>query len=492
MEEFKWNFLIFFAIIFFFNTSAEAQKISSESKIKQESLFDINRPLERESITNVPDGFRVIAVGDLIISRPLSQYAGQDRAFSKILNAMKNSDVVYGNMESTILDLRNFTGYPYSFEGDWTNSSLPSVADDLKKMGFSLVSRANNHALDWGLEGMRETSKWLDKSEIKWTGVGENRGQARAPGFFESPKGRVALVSFASTYRPTTDSLPAHGAAPARPGLSALSVSQIIYLPADNFKTLLKLKCNLYSTECESVSSEFNLFGRTFRQSNSFYYEFIPNEDDVSEIYQSIRSGKQNADFLIASIHAHECSVDCDDVTKPEIPAAFLRPLAHDAIDSGADVFVTTGIHNIGPIEIYHGRPIFYGLGNFFWTDIQLPLPYDLYQQNKTEIKQAFLHAERATDYDLTALLNARSFANAFTFQTVLAQSIFAHNQLSSIQLYAVDLGYGRKLTESGIPRLATPEKASVIFKAIQDANQKYGLPLLNMSISGSIATIKP
>jgi poly-gamma-glutamate synthesis protein (capsule biosynthesis protein) len=152
---------------------------------------------------------------------------------------------------------------------------------------------------------------------------------------------------------------------------------------------------------------------------------------------------------------------------------------------------VTTGIHNIGPIEIYHGRPIFYGLGNFFWTDIQLPLPYDLYQQNKTEIKQAFLHAERATDYDLTALLNARSFANAFTFQTVLAQSIFAHNQLSSIQLYAVDLGYGRKLTESGIPRLATPEKASVIFKAIQDANQKYGLPLLNMSI-GSIATIKP
>lgn len=31
-------------------------------------------------------------------------------------------------------------------------------------MGFSMLSRANKHSLDWGLEGMRETSRLLDEA----------------------------------------------------------------------------------------------------------------------------------------------------------------------------------------------------------------------------------------------------------------------------------------------------------------------------------------
>jgi poly-gamma-glutamate capsule biosynthesis protein CapA/YwtB (metallophosphatase superfamily) len=55
-----------------------------------------------------------------------------------------------------------------------------------------------------------------------------------------------------------------------------------------------------------------------------------------------------------------------------EEPPDFLVDLAHKAIDNGADAFVGHGIHLVRAIEIYRGKPIFYGLGEFFrmmdWT----------------------------------------------------------------------------------------------------------------------------
>ncbi len=475
------------------SATAAAQQVNPAGPgIKNPSLLDPNRPPQRELQTNVPDGFTVTAVGDLIISRPLSQYAARDPQFKAVLDALHGTDVLYGNLETTIFDVRTFKGYPYSFEGDWTNSSLPTVARDLRAMGFDLVSRANNHSFDWGIEGMRETNAWLDRAGIAYAGVGEDRALARAAAYFESPKARVGLVSFASTYRPTTDALPAQGAAPARPGLSALAVSEVIDLPADDMQSLAHVSCRLYRVGCGEVPTTIALFDNTFKVSDTFHYEYTVDPEDLAGIDAAIRSGKQNGDFLIAAIHSHECSIGCDDSRKAELPAAFLRGVAHGAIDSGADMFVTTGIHNLGPIEIYRGRPIFYGLGNFFWSDIQLPLPHDLYQENAALLAGVYAHPERVSPYDLSAALNAKSFANSFTFQSVIAKSTFVHNRLANITLYALDLGYGRKLTTSGIPELADPSTARTIFARIVAATRQYGLPPLDMRVDGSVATILP
>jgi poly-gamma-glutamate capsule biosynthesis protein CapA/YwtB (metallophosphatase superfamily) len=472
---------------------AAVTTLGAGSQVKDPSLFDPRRPLERELQTNVPDGFTFTAVGDLIISRPLSQYAASDPAFASILRVLHRSDVVYGNMESTIFDVRTFKGYPYSFEGDWTNSSLPSVATDLRKMGFDIVSRANNHALDWGIDGMRETSRYLDAAGISWAGVGETRGLARAAGYYETPQARVGLVSFASTYRPTSDALPAEGAAPARPGISALAVTQSVGLPPAEMSKMASIGCGVEGSSCASDAAEkpLTVFGTTFVPSTRFRYEYMVDPEDLSGIESSIRSGKQNGDFLIVSIHSHECSVDCDDPKRPQLAADFLKTVAHDAIDRGADAFVTTGIHNLGPIEIYRGRPIFYGLANFFWSDIQLPLPHDLFQENAALLQRAFTHPGRATPYDLAALLNAEEFANTFTFQSVMAQCTYEHNRLSRITLYAVDLGYGHKLTRSGVPELAPPNEAQQIFTRIAAATRQFGLPALDMHVDGSEATIQ-
>jgi poly-gamma-glutamate synthesis protein (capsule biosynthesis protein) len=43
----------------------------------------------------------------------------------------------------------------------------------------------------------------------------------------------------------------------------------------------------------------------------------------------------------------------------------YMTEIAHTAIDAGADVVIGHGPHYSLPVEIYKGKPIFYGLGSF-------------------------------------------------------------------------------------------------------------------------------
>ena len=171
--------------------------------------------------------------------------------------------------------------------------------------------------------------------------------------------------------------------------------------------------------------------------------------------------------------------------------------LAHQAIDAGADLFVTTGNHNLGALELYRSprrgvRPIFYGLGNFFWSDVQEVMPHDLYQDNRALLEQAWHDPARATGYDLTAPLNKDRFAHAFTFQSVIAVSRFENNEVSEVELQAVEGGYGEKLTRSGIPRRVLDAKAAAaIYQQIAEANRRFGLPILDLRLEGASARIR-
>jgi hypothetical protein len=105
-------------------------------------------------------------------------------------------------------------------------------------------------------------------------------------------------------------------------------------------------------------------------------------------------------------------------------------------------------------------------------------------------LAQAYRHPERATDYDLTAPLNAGSFATSFTFQSVLAQLSFAHGAVSAIRLYPVSLGYGDNLRSSGTPRLETrAAQASAILQQIVQRTAAFGLPALSLKACGGGAS---
>ncbi|MGH7117051.1 MAG: CapA family protein, partial [Stellaceae bacterium] len=43
----------------------------------------------------------------------------------------------------------------------------------------------------------------------------------------------------------------------------------------------------------------------------------------------------------------------------------YMTEIGHAAIDAGADLVIGHGPHYSLPVELYHGKPIFYGLGSF-------------------------------------------------------------------------------------------------------------------------------
>lgn len=437
-----------------------------------QEYFNPARPLQNELSVGVRDGFTLACVGDCIISRPLSQLARHDPDFAAIIDLLSGADIACGNLETSILDMDGFDGTPYSWDGDWPLTAEPTVAGDLAAMGIKLVARANNHALDWGLEGMRQTSARLKQASIAFAGVGEYQGQARSAAYSETAKGRVGLVSFATTYRPTTDALAQYGSCPGRPGLSALQLRKVTVVPPDVFRSLEEIHGKIHGQPATGTHERtLPLFGQEFECGDALQYRYEPDAHDLKQILQNIRLGKQHSDALVVAVHAHEAMND----SFPQLPTKFLTQLARDCIDAGADIFMVTGIHHLGPMEIYRGRPIFYGLANFFWSDIQQPLPEELYLKNRALVQSAFEYADPITDADLGNLMNAQSFASNLPFESLLVTSHFEDGRITEVRLHPVDLGYGMPLTKSGIPRLANQELGTKILQNVQHVSATFG-----------------
>jgi Putative enzyme of poly-gamma-glutamate biosynthesis (capsule formation) len=265
--------------------------------------------------------------------------------------------------------------------------------------------------------------------------------------------------------------------------VSALAVKKTMVVPESAMADLRRVAHDLYGASPggradKDQQNKLTLFNTQFESGQIRKLQYEVDPDDLAGILKAVRQGKQHSDFLLVTIHSHEPADTTSADPKNDFgdaPAEFVHELAKAAIDAGADAFLTTGIHHLGPIEIYKGRPIFYGLGNFFWSDIQEPMPADFYAQYQESIRGAFKSPEKATDADIANVLNAEAFAGDLPFESVISESRFEQGRLSEIRLYPVDLGYGMRLTESGIPRAATANKAMKILKRLEDISGPYG-----------------
>ena len=78
-----------------------------------------------------------------------------------------------------------------------------------------------------------------------------------------------------------------------------------------------------------------------------------------SVFIDGVRASKKEDEFLIASVHFGEEYATTSNARQKEV--------AHALINAGADVVIGTHPHVAEEMEIYHGRPIFYSLGNFIF-----------------------------------------------------------------------------------------------------------------------------
>ncbi len=437
------------------------------------------RDAARELTANVPDGFTLTTVGDCIVARPISQ--NRDAGFAGVARLLKDADATFGNFEGSLLDIRNFRGHPQAeFGGVWI-IGVPEVAKDLRAIGFDLMSRANNHATDWGLEGMRATSAALDAAGIVHAGVGEHRAAARAGRYADVEKGRIGLVAMASSFTPLSRAVPPVGEAPGRPGLNALRTTRTVLVTPDELKTLRALRdaqpAGSVRPDPNEPADEATVFGIKYRASDHHGFAYEADPIDQREILKSIRQAKQMTDFVIATIHAHEPG------NWSEQPADFLPGLAHAAIDAGADAFVGHGPHQLRGIEIYKGRPIYYSLGNFiFQLDLLEPVATDLYEQFKMD-------PIASTDAEFNAMWNGRVFGGEVWYQGVVPVAKYERGLVSEIRLYPIDLNYAARGADRGVPRLASAPVAKVILDRLQRLSQPFGTTI---AIEGPVGVIRP
>lgn len=85
--------------------------------------------------------------------------------FEDIKYYIQTADIAVGNLETTFAGSnRKYSGYP-------TFNTPEQLAYNLKKVGFDVVSTANNHCYDSGYSGIESTINYLDDADIAHTGT---------------------------------------------------------------------------------------------------------------------------------------------------------------------------------------------------------------------------------------------------------------------------------------------------------------------------------
>jgi poly-gamma-glutamate capsule biosynthesis protein CapA/YwtB (metallophosphatase superfamily) len=428
----------------------------------------------------IKDRFTFAAAGDTLYSLP--QTPLKDPEFDKVARILRGADVSFANDEGSIFDMRKFDGYLSAEVGGGGPVADPAVADDLKDMGIKVVSKANNHAMDWGIEGLQATERELDRVGLPHAGSGRNRAAARAPALIDTAKGRVAVVATASTF--TEDSvagLPL-GDMPGRPGISVLRTKKIILVTAAEMTGLRAIAARTggageMAALRPSPSTEATILGQTYRIADKPGLTYEMNRFDRFEILQAIRGAKQISDLTVFSIHAHETA---SGQSEDHAPADFLRTLFHEAVDAGADIIVAHGPHATRGVEIYKGKPIFYGLGSLFFLGSQRGAnpAYD-------EVESTGVDPHSFTRYEYS--MRWMSTLPQEWWESIIAISEFEQGKVKEIRLYPLDLRYAEHGVLRGVPQLAAGDLARSILERVRRDSVRFGT---DVRIENGIGTI--
>ncbi len=335
-----------------------------------EQVGGIRSPVYRTDVTDltrstVKDGFTFAAGGDLLGPyNPLSQLGDPD--INRMLKLLQDADVGFANHEASSFDLPGLPGTTYAAQngGGYPRFST-ALNRDFKTMGINLVSMANNHAGDWGSEGLLATLATVQASGIVQAGAGASMSDARRAGVLYTPRGNVGLIATASTFNPATEAMDGDGALKPRPGVSVLRVRPVVALNEEQMVLMRRLSAAWWRPNygVRDEPGAVTVGGATFKPGTDRGLTYLVDKADREAVISSISAAKRANDLVAFSIHAHEVATTGSTASAAE----FLPPLFHDAIDAGADIVLRSGPHVLGGVEIYKGKPIFYGLNSLFF-----------------------------------------------------------------------------------------------------------------------------
>jgi len=415
--------------------------------------------------------------GDSIITRKLSIYSEPD--FTKLIDLVRGADVAFTNLEMLFHD---YESYPMHESGGTWMRADPALLKDLVWAGFDFVSRANNHAGDYGVGAMRLTTKYVREAGLVQAGVGDNLTEAREAKFLETAARRIAFVSTASTFPDHSRASDTRGDVPGRPGLNPLRFTTTIVVSRETLEALRGVARQV-GQPGRGEGDALTLWGRRFVAGDAPGLRTEPNKADLDGMARVVRCASRMADCTVVSIHAHQGGKD------RTLPADFLIAFARAMIDAGADVVVGHGPHVVRGIEIYKGKAILYSVGDFiFENETLLRFPAEAYEAiglgRDSEIGD---FNETRSDHD------RRGFnADREVWESFVATLEWSGRRLAGVRLHPISLGFGLPMPERGRPRLADAALAKHILDTVAARSAPFGTRIVEENGAGRIVLPEP
>lgn len=154
-----------------------------------------------------PDGFTVIAGGDVLIHPALTEQAEIDGGgkrdyaplFAGIAPVVGAADLAVCHLEVPLAGPDGpFQGYPRFI-------APPEVATGLAETGFDVCTTASNHTMDHGADGAVSTLDVLDEAGIKHTGSARSAEEAGTPLILDVPGAKVGWLSYTFAFNTGTE-----------------------------------------------------------------------------------------------------------------------------------------------------------------------------------------------------------------------------------------------------------------------------------------------
>jgi hypothetical protein len=368
-----------------------------------------------------PGDIIITCVGDMIFNEQISQLREPDHR--QLWRIMQEADIAYGNLEFSINDHPELQRPFYNFRAP------TEFAWEVAAIGINMVSLANNHALDFGPEGLADCLRALDHASIAHAGAGLTLAAAHAPDTMkvQSQKTSFALLNYMRYW-----TMKYRSRNPDAPSLATIDPATILVAGANG--------------TIESMEG--------------------PLESDIQEMEDDIVLAKRHHDVVIVALHNHDLShhraFGIQDHTPPNDQIMYRR-----AIDAGADMVIGSGPHVLRGIEIYKGKPIFYSLSNFIYQ-YRTPdkIPIDLIHQRDGEI-------ERPANLSVWDRRDAPQ-----TFECVMARLTINGEKLKRIELIPVTIDDEGPLY--GVPRLAGEKRGGEIIATLRTLSFPAGTKIVS------------
>lgn len=264
------------------------------------------------SMTQHRDDLLMYAVGDVGPSRP-----DPDTLFDRVRARLSAADIGFMQLELPISE--RGARLP---QVRHTDRAPPTAAAAFRRAGFSVVSFAGNHCMDWGADALFDTVHALQASGLQVVGVGASISQARKPVIVQAKGWRVAFLAYSSI-------LPAgFWAQENRPGCAPMRAWTIY---------------EQIEPDQPGTPSRTHTFA---------------HREDLQALVADVRAARAQADFVAVSLHWGIHFV-------PGVIADYQRDVGRAAIDAGADLILGHHAHILKGVDMYRGRPILYSLCNF-------------------------------------------------------------------------------------------------------------------------------